>query len=90
MLKQPKENRAFIELLMLGDETELDSSTVACELTLECGVISAPVVTNELHRPKAPHLPMAEMTVPDGIALNGKLVTICPRYDYLLGANNAH
>jgi hypothetical protein len=79
ILKQPKENRAFIELLMLAEETGLDSSTFACELTLECGAASAPVVTNESHRLKAPHLPMAAMTVSDGIALNGKLVANCPR-----------
>jgi transposase len=47
MLKQPKGDRAFVELLMLAGEAGLDALTVACELALECGVINAPVVMNE-------------------------------------------
>lgn len=45
--KQPKGDRAFVELLMLAGEAGLDALTVACELALECGTISAPVVMNE-------------------------------------------
>lgn len=90
ILKQPKGDRAFVELLMLAGETGLDALTVACELTLECGVVSAPVVMNELRRLIAPHLPLGAITVPDGIALKLEPVANCQRYDYLLGANNVH
>ena len=48
ILKQPKGDRAFVELLILAGEAGLDALTVACELTLECGIVSAPVVMNEL------------------------------------------
>ena len=43
-------NRAFVELLMLAGESGLDALTVACELALECGIVSAPIVMNELRR----------------------------------------
>jgi hypothetical protein len=35
ILKQPKGDRAFVELLMLAGEAGLDALTIACELTLE-------------------------------------------------------
>jgi hypothetical protein len=90
ILKQPKGDRAFVELLMLAGEAGLDALTVACELTLECGVVSAPVVMNELRRLIAPHLPAAAINVPDGIALTIEPIADCHRYDYLLGSANVH
>jgi len=48
---------------MLSGEAGLDALTVACELALECGVVSAPVVMNELRRLIAPHLPVAAIDV---------------------------
>ena len=90
ILKQPKGDRAFVELLMLAGEAGLDALTVACELTLECGVVSAPIVMNELRRLIAPHLPVMAINVPDGIALTMGTLANCQRYDYLLGAANVH
>jgi transposase len=90
ILKQPKGDRAFVELLMLAGEAGLDALAVACELTLEAGVVSAPIVMNELRRLIAPHLPAAAIHVPDGIALTIEPIANCHRYDYLLGANNVH
>lgn len=90
ILKHPKGDRAFVELLMLAGEAGLDALTVACELTLEGGVISAPIVMNELRRLIAPHLPAAAINVPDGIALTLEPLANCNRYDYLLGAANVH
>jgi len=90
ILKQPKGDRAFVELLMLAGEAGLDALTVACELTLECGAVSAPVVMNELRRLIAPHLPVMANNVPDGIALTMEPIANCHRYDYLLGAANVH
>lgn len=90
ILKQPKGDRAFVELLMLAGETGLNVLTVACELALEGGIVSAPIVMNELRRLISPHLPVASINVPDGIALTMEPVANCHRYDYLLGAKNVH
>jgi transposase len=90
ILKQPKGDRAFVELLMLAGEAGLDALTVACELTLESGVVNAPVVMNELRRLISPHLPAMSINIPDGIALTMEPVANCHRYDYLLGAGNVH
>ena len=90
ILKHPKGDRAFVELLMLAGEAGLDALMVACELTLEGGVVSAPIVMNELRRLIAPHLPVAAINVPDGIALTMEPVANCNRYDYLLGVANVH
>jgi len=90
ILKQPKGDRAFVELLMLAGEAGLDALTVACELALESGVVSAPIVMNELRRLIAPHLPAVAINVPDGIALMIEPIANCQRYDHLLGAANVH
>ena len=90
IVKQPRGDRAFVELLMLAGEAGLDALTVACEWVLEGGVVSAPVVMNELRRLIAPHLPAASINVPDGIALMMEPLANCNRYDYLLGAAHVH
>ena len=90
ILQQAKGDRAFVELLMLAGEAGLDALTVACELTLECGVVSAPIVMNELRRLIAPHLPAGMINVPDGIALTIEPIANCNRYDYLLGTAHVH
>jgi hypothetical protein len=90
ILKQPKGDRAFVELLMLAGEAGLDALTVACELTLEGGIVSAPIVMNELRRLIAPHLPAAAIHVPDGIALTLEQLANCHCYEYLLGTANFH
>jgi transposase len=90
ILKQPKGDRAFVELLMLAGETGLDALTVACELVLEHGVVNAPVVMNALRRLISPHLPATNIHVPDGITLSIEPMANCQRYDYLLGAGNVH
>jgi transposase len=90
ILKQHKGDRAFVELLMLAGEAGLDALTVACELTLETGIISAPIVMNALRRLIAPHLPAAAIDVPDAITLKLEPIANCHRYDYLLGVSNVH
>lgn len=90
ILKQPKGDRAFVELLMMAGEAGLDTLTVACELTLEGGVVNATVVMNELRRLISPTLPDAANNVPDGIALTMEPLANCQRYDHLLGARNVH
>lgn len=89
ILKQPKGDRAFVELLMLAGEAGLDALSIACELALESGVINASVVMNELRRLISPHLPTTSHAYPS-IALTMEPVANCHRYDYLLGAGNVH
>lgn len=90
ILKQPRGDRAFVELLMLAGEAGLEALTVACELTLEAGVVNAPIVMNELRRLISPHLPVVSIDVPDAITLTTEPIANCHRYDYLLGAHNVH
>jgi len=53
LLKQDKGDRAFVELLLmtraLGD-AGLDTLEVACDLTLQTGVIATAIVLNEMRR----------------------------------------
>jgi hypothetical protein len=90
ILKQPKGDRAFVELLMLAGQAGLDALTVACELALESGVVSASIVMNELRRLLAPYPPTTAIEVPDTIALSIEPLANCQRYDYLLGSANVH
>jgi transposase len=90
ILKQPKGDRAFVELLMFAGQAGMDALTVACELTLESGVVSGSVVMNELRRLIAPHLPGAIIDVPTSIALTVEPLANCQRYDYLLESANVH
>jgi transposase len=90
ILKQPKGDRAFVELLMLAGEAGLDALTMACELALEASVVNAPMVMNELRRLIAPQRPVTMNNVPDGISLTLEPIANCNRYDYLLGAGNVH
>lgn len=90
ILKHSKGDRAFVELLMLAGEAGLDAHTVACELALEGGIVSTPIVMNELCRLIAPYLPVVAINVPDGIALTTGPLANCQRYDHLLGAANVH
>jgi transposase len=90
ILKQPKGDRAFVELLILAGEAGLDALNVACELALAHGVVNAPVVMNELRRLISPHSPTNIIQLPDGITLSMEPMANCQRYDYLLGAYNVH
>jgi transposase len=90
ILKQPKGDRAFVELLMLAGQAGLEPLAVACELALECGIVSAPIVMNELRRLIAPHLPAIAIAVPEAIVLTMEPLANCHRYDYLLGNVNVH
>jgi len=90
ILKQPKGDSAFVELLLLAGETGLDALEVACELTLESGIISAAIVLNELRRLIAPSTPSALINLPDGIALQQEPLANCQRYDNLRGETYVH
>jgi hypothetical protein len=82
ILKQPKGDRAFVELLLAAREVGLEPLHVACELTLESGVITAAVVMNELRRLTAPARPSA-ISLPEQLRLRVEPQADCNRYDRL-------
>ena len=89
VLKQPKGDRAFVELLLAARELGLDALQVACELTLDGGVITAAVVLNELRRLTAPPRPEA-VSLPDQLRLQVEPLADCSRYDTLRGEQYVH
>ena len=89
VLKQPKGDRAFVELLLAARELGLDALQVACELTLDGGVITAAVVLNELRRLTAPARPEA-VSLPAQPRLQVEPLADCSRYDTLRGDQYVH
>jgi hypothetical protein len=87
ILKQPKGDRAFVELLLLAREVGLEPLQVACELVLEGNVVTAPVVMNEMRRLLAPAHPTI-LTVPELLRLQTEPLADCGRYDHLRGAGH--
>jgi transposase len=83
ILKQPKGDSAFVELLLLARDAGLDALDMACELALTSGTITAPIVLNELRRLIAPSKPITLSNLPDGIALRQEPAANCDRYDHL-------
>lgn len=84
ILKQVKGDRAFVELLLAAREVGLETLEVACELTLERGVVTAAVVMNELRRLTTPARP-AVISLPDQLTLRTEPLADCSRYDSLRG-----
>jgi hypothetical protein len=86
ILKQPKGDRAFVELLLMAREVGLEPLQVACELVLDGNVVTASVVMNEMRRLLAPTQPMA-LSVPDMLKLQLEPLADCARYDHLRGTS---
>ena len=94
ILKQDKGDKAFVDLLFmardLGDEG-LDTLDVACDLTLQTGIISSAIVLNEMRRlieatkPKA--LDNSLLSIP---ALTLEPLADCARYDSLRRLRHVH
>jgi hypothetical protein len=82
ILKQPKGDRAFVELLMMAREVGLEPLQVACELVLDGNVVTASVVLNEMRRLIAPGQPIL-LNVPDMLELQIEPLADCGRYDHL-------
>ena len=82
ILKQPKGDRAFVELLMMARDVGLEVLEVACDLVLDGTVVSAPIVMNEMRRLVAPGLPIM-LNVPDMLKLHIEPLADCGRYDHL-------
>lgn len=85
ILRQDKGDRAFVELLLmaraLGD-TGLETLEVACDLTLQTGIIAAAIVMNEMRRLSETIRPkqLSALSVP---SLQIEPKADCSRYDSL-------
>jgi len=82
ILKQPKGDRGFVELLILARDAGLEALQVACELVLEGNVVTAAVVMNEMRRLISP-APPAMLNIPDMLKLQREPLADCGRYDRL-------
>jgi len=85
-LKQDKGDRAFVELLLmtraLGD-VGLETLEVACDLTLQTGVIAAAIVMNEMRRLNEAARPKTMQSVMQAPILQIEPKADCSRYDSL-------
>jgi hypothetical protein len=92
ILKQDKGDRAFVELLLmaraLGD-TGFETLEVACDLTLQTGIIAAAIVMNEMRRLSETARPkrLSALSVP---RLQTEPKADCSRYDSLRRLRNDH
>jgi hypothetical protein len=91
ILKQPKGDRAFVELLLMArelNENGLETLEVACDLTLQTGIISAAIVLNEMRRlTEAARPTVLETSTP---ALILEPTADCSRYDELRSQCHVH
>ncbi len=87
ILKQPKGDRAFVELLLMARDAGLESLEVACDLVLDGKIVTASVVMNAMRRLIAPTQPVA-MNVPDMLKLEVEPLADCGRYDRLRGVSH--
>jgi hypothetical protein len=87
ILKQPKGDRAFVELLLMARDAGLEALQVACELVLDGNVVTASVVMNEMRRLIAPSQP-SMLSVPELLKLQLEPRADCGRYDHLRGVSH--
>ncbi len=84
LLKSPQGDRAFVEVLLAMRRYGADLVTVACELALEEGIVTTPVILNHLHRLLSPAKP-EPITVSTALVLAIEPAANCGRYDSLRG-----
>lgn len=89
LLKQPKGDKAFVDVLVMAQGAGLETMEAACALTLELGVINASVVINELRRLLEPPRVKSLVTV-DSLLLQVEPTADCGRYDSLLSGRYVH
>jgi transposase len=87
LLRQPKGDRAFVEILLALRAHGSELLCVACELALEHRTVSAAVVLNHVHRLTAP-LPVAPLELPEHLILVHEPQADCARYDQLREAHH--
>ena len=82
-LKQPGGDRDFVELLLMIQQYDLDTVTMACELALEQGTGQLPTVLNILHRLTEDDQPKALNAV-NYPCIQAMPEANCQRYDQLI------
>lgn len=86
ILKQDKGDRAFVELLLmaraLGD-AGLETLEVACDLTLQTGIIATAIVMNEMRRLNEVARPKTLRSITQAPTLQIEPKADCGRYDSL-------
>ena len=94
ILKQEQGDRAFVGLLLMAKElgdNGLDALEVACDLTLQTGIISAAIVLNEMRRLTEATKPKALDETPASTpTLILEPVADCSRYDSLRSTRHVH
>jgi transposase len=84
LLKQPKGDRAFVDVLLALRDQGSELVTVACELALEHRTLNTSVVLNHVHRLANPQT-VRILPVADNLVLNQEPLADCARYDHLRG-----
>ena len=87
ILKRPRGDRGFVDLLLMAREVGLEPLQVACELVLDGNVVTAAVVLNEMRRLLAPAQSVM-LAVPDMLKLQTEPLADCSRYDHLREASH--
>ena len=94
ILKQDKGDRAFVDLLLMARELGdrgLEALEVACDLTLQSGVVCSAVVVNAMQRlTEASRPQMLESTDVSIPQLTLEPIADCSRYDSLRGTPHVH
>lgn len=94
ILKQDKGDRAFVDLLLMARDLGnggLDVLEVACDLTLQTGIISAAIVLNEMRRLTEAAKPKTLDETPASTpTLTLEPVADCSRYDSLRSVQHVH
>ena len=89
-LKQEKGDRALVDLSLMArslGESGLKTLEVACDLTLQTGVISSAIVLNEMHRLTEAAKPQPLNDTP---TLTLEPLADCSRYDTLRSSRHVH
>ena len=94
ILRQDKGDRAFVELLLMArslGETGLETLEVACDLTLQTGIIAAAIVINEMRRLTEAARPKTLQSLSASIpTLQIEVQADCSRYDSLREHRHDH
>jgi hypothetical protein len=83
LLKQPKGDRAFVEVLQAMREHGAERVGTACALALEGGTCSAAVILNHVHHLASPPRKDQPAEVPEALRLELEPLADCSRYDRL-------
>ncbi len=94
LLKQDKGDRTFVDLLLMArelGENGLETLEVACDLTLQSGVICAAVVLNAMQRLTEASRPQQLESTGTAIPqLTLEPIADCSRYDRWRGVSHVH